>query len=186
MEAPNILFLDEPTNDLDIQTLTILENYLDTFAGAVITVSHDRYFLDKIVSRIFAFEKDGFIKQYEGGYSDYKQQSEQEEITTNTTITTPKKQSIPKNTQRAKKMTYMEQKEYETIADTISNLEQELQQLQKQQETVASDYVKLQEIVLQKQNLEIELENAMQRWVYLSELAEEIEKSKEEHNKWKI
>ncbi len=83
-------------------------------------------------------------------------------------------------------MTYMEQKEYETIADTISNLEQELQQLQKQQETVASDYVKLQEIVLQKQNLEIELENAMQRWVYLSELAEEIEKSKEEHNKWKI
>ncbi len=186
MEAPNILFLDEPTNDLDIQTLTILENYLDTFAGAVITVSHDRYFLDKIVSRIFAFEKDGFIKQYEGGYSDYKQQSEQEEITTNTTITTPKKQSIPKNTQRTKKMTYMEQKEYETIADTISNLEQELQQLQKQQETVASDYVKLQEIVLQKQNLEIELENAMQRWVYLSELAEEIEKSKEEHNKWKI
>ncbi len=72
MEAPNILFLDEPTNDLDIQTLTILENYLDTFAGAVITVSHDRYFLDKIVSRIFAFEKDGFIKQYEGNQNKRK------------------------------------------------------------------------------------------------------------------
>ena len=83
-------------------------------------------------------------------------------------------------------MTYMEQREYETIADTVNDLEQELKNLQKQQEAVASDYVKLQEIVAQKENLEIELENAMQRWVYLNELAEEIEKSKEEHNKWKI
>ena len=185
MEAPNILFLDEPTNDLDIQTLTILENYLDTFSGAVITVSHDRYFLDKVVNRIFAFEKDGYIKQYEGGYSDYKHQSEQQEITVDT-ITTPKKQSTPIKTQRAKKMTYIEQREYETIGDTISNLEEKLKQLQKQEEEVASDYVKLQEIVTQKENIEIELENAMQRWIYLSELAEEIEKSKEEHNKWKI
>lgn len=187
MEAPNILFLDEPTNDLDIQTLTILENYLDTFSGAIITVSHDRYFLDKVVNRIFSFEKDGFIKQYEGGYSDYKQQQEQEEITiTTNSVAAPKKQVIPAKTQRVKKMTYMEQREYETIADTVNNLEQELKNLQKQQEAVASDYVKLQEIVAQKENLEIELENAMQRWVYLNELAEEIEKSKEEHNKWKI
>lgn len=144
-------------------------------------------FLDKVVNRIFSFEKDGFIKQYEGGYSDYKQQQEQEEITTTTnSVTTPKKQVIPAKTQRVKKMTYMEQREYETIADTVNNLEQELKNLQKQQEAVASDYVKLQEIVVQKENLEIELENAMQRWVYLNELAEEIEKSKEEHNKWKI
>jgi len=140
---PDFLILDEPTNHIDNDTVEWLEKHLSHYTKALIMVTHDRYFLDKIVSRIFAFEKDGFIKQYEGGYSDYKQQSEQEEITTNTTITTPKKQSIPKNTQRAKKMTYMEQKEYETIADTISNLEQELQQLQKQQETVASDYVKL-------------------------------------------
>ena len=185
MEAPNILFLDEPTNDLDIQTLTILENYLDTFSGAVITVSHDRYFLDKVVNRIFAFEKDGFIKQYEGGYSDYKQQSEQQEIFINT-VTIPKKQSAPIKTRKTKKMTYMEQREYETIGDTISDLEEKLKQLQKQEDAVASNYVKLQEIVAQKEGIELELENAMQRWIYLSELAEEIEKSKEEHNKWKI
>ncbi len=183
MEAPNVLFLDEPTNDLDIQTLTILENYLDTFSGAVITVSHDRYFLDKIANRIFAFEKNGNIKQYEGGYSDYKQKAEHDIIEQTPTV---KKQNTQIRTQRVKKMTYMEQREYETIGDTISNLEQKLQQIKKQECECASDYVKLQEISLQKQEIETALEDTMQRWVYLSELAEEIEKSKEEHNKWKI
>ncbi|MEY8320135.1 ABC-F family ATP-binding cassette domain-containing protein [Lachnospiraceae bacterium 46-61] len=185
MEAPNILFLDEPTNDLDIQTLTILENYLDTFSGAVITVSHDRYFLDKIVNRIFAFEKNGNIKQYEGGYSDYKQKAEQQ-IDSVEQLPIAKKKSTQMRTQRVKKMTYIEQKEYETIGDTISDLEQKLQELEKQECECASDYVKLQEITLQKQEIETALEDAMQRWIYLSELAEEIKKSKEEHNKWKI
>jgi len=180
---PKILILDEPTNDLDIQTLTILENYLDTFSGAVITVSHDRYFLDKIANRIFAFEKNGNIKQYEGGYSDYKQKAEHDIIEQTPTV---KKQNTQIRTQRVKKMTYMEQREYETIGDTISDLEQKLQQIKKQECECASDYVKLQEISLQKQEIETALEDTMQRWVYLSELAEEIEKSKEEHNKWKI
>lgn len=184
MTAPNVLFLDEPTNDLDIQTLTILENYLDTFTGAVVAVSHDRYFLDKIANRIFAFEENGFIKQYEGGYSDYKQKEEQQ--TVNHFVIKPKKQTIQPKVQRTKKMTYMEQRDYETIADTISGLEQKLEQLQKQEEIAASDYVKLQEITEQKQALETELENALERWVYLNELAEEIQKSKEEHDKWKI
>ena len=179
MSAPNVLFLDEPTNDLDIQTLTILENYLDTFPGAIIAVSHDRYFLDKIANRIFAFEKDGFIKQYEGGYSDYKQKVEQQEILSASTATTPKKQAY-KKTKRAKKMTYMEQKEYETIGEKISSLEQELEQLQQQENTVSSDYIKLQEIAIQKEKAETELENVMERWIYLSELAEEIEKNKGE------
>ncbi len=183
MEAPNVLFLDEPTNDLDIQTLTILENYLDTFSGAVITVSHDRYFLDKIANRIFAFEKNGNIKQYEGGYSDYKQKAEHDIIEQTPTV---KKQNTQMRTQRVKKMTYMEQREYETIGDTINDLEQKLQEIEKQECECASDYVKLQEITLQKQEIETVLEDTMQRWVYLSELAEEIEKSKEEHNKWKI
>lgn len=185
MEAPNILFLDEPTNDLDIQTLTILENYLDTFSGAVITVSHDRYFLDKIVNRIFAFEKNGNIKQYEGGYSDYKQKAEQQTDSVEQ-LPIAKKKSTQMRTQRVKKMTYIEQREYETIGDTISDLEQKLQELEKQECECASDYVKLQEITLQKQEIETALEDAMQRWIYLSELAEEIKKSKEEHNKWKI
>ena len=185
MEAPNVLFLDEPTNDLDIQTLTILENYLDTFSGAVITVSHDRYFLDKIANRIFAFEKNGNIKQYEGGYSDYKQKAEQQMDIVEQSPTV-KKQNTQIRTQRVKKMTYMEQREYETIGDTISDLEQKIQEFEKQECECASDYVKLQEITLQKQEIETALENAMQRWVYLSELAEEIEKSKEEQKKWKI
>jgi len=185
MEAPNVLFLDEPTNDLDIQTLTILENYLDTFSGAVITVSHDRYFLDKIANRIFAFEKNGNIKQYEGGYSDYKQKAEQQMDIVEQSSTV-KKQNTQIKTQRVKKMTYMEQREYETIGDTISDLEQKIQEFEKQECECASDYVKLQEITLQKQEIETALENAMQRWVYLSELAEEIEKSKEEQKKWKI
>ncbi len=176
MDTPNILFLDEPTNDLDIQTLTILENYLDTFPGAVIAVSHDRYFLDKIANRIFAFEKDGFIKQYEGGYSDYK---EQQEIPLPVAVTTVKKQTY-KTTKKTKKMTYTEQREYETIGEKISNLEQELEQLQQQENEVSSDYIKLQEIVVQKEKIETELENAMERWIYLSELAEEFEKSRGE------
>lgn len=185
MEAPNVLFLDEPTNDLDIQTLTILENYLDTFSGAVITVSHDRYFLDKIANRIFAFEKNGNIKQYEGGYSDYKQKAEQQMDIVEQSSTV-KKQNTQIRTQRVKKMTYMEQREYETIGDTINDLEQKIQEFEKQECECASDYVKLQEITLQKQEIETALENAMQRWVYLSELAEEIEKSKEEQKKWKF
>lgn len=177
MDAPNILFLDEPTNDLDIQTLTILENYLDTFSGAVVTVSHDRYFLDKMADRIFAFEQNGIITQYEGGYSDYKQKAQQQEAVLEKL---PKKQPAKNKTQRAKKMSYNDQREYENIGDRIQNLEQKLERLQKEEEEAASDYVKLQEITQQKELAEQELEKAMERWIYLSELAEEIENQKKE------
>ncbi len=177
MNAPNILFLDEPTNDLDIQTLTILENYLDTFSGAVITVSHDRYFLDKMANRIFAFEENGIIKQYEGGYNDYKQKAEQKEVISEKIA---KKQPFQNKKHRPKKMSYHEQREYEVIGDMIHHLEQNLENLQKEETEAVSDYIKLQEIVKQKEIVEQELEKAMERWIYLSELAEEIENQKKE------
>ena len=130
MEAPNVLILDEPTNDLDIQTLTILEDYLDTFAGIVITVSHDRYFLDRIVNRIFAFEEGGHLKQYEGGYTDYLEKvkpiAKQEK-------SKPEKKKIwkkfQKEHQKKLKFTYKEQKEFETIDDDIAKLEEKIEQL---------------------------------------------------------
>ena len=131
MEAPNVLILDEPTNDLDIQTLTILEDYLDTFAGIVITVSHDRYFLDRIVNRIFAFEEGGHLKQYEGGYTDYlekvKPAAKPEKSKPAKKENNGKK--FQKEHQKKLKFTYKEQKEFETIDDDIAKLEEKLEQL---------------------------------------------------------
>ena len=175
MASPNVLFLDEPTNDLDIETLAVLEQYLDGFQGAVVAVSHDRYFLDRTVGRIFAFEN-GTIKQYEGGYTDYKEQSMEEEVQT-----TPekKKESQRPQKEKPKKLSYSEQREYDTIGDTIAELEKAIEKDEKEIETLGSDYVKLQEVLEHKQKLEQELETAMDRWLALEELAEEIEKSKQ-------
>lgn len=188
MEAPNVLILDEPTNDLDIQTLTILEDYLDSFDGIVITVSHDRYFLDRVVRRIFAFEN-GEIKQYEGGFTDYQIRKQMEEELENTKESNSKsvakaennaqEETISlkniKNRQEKLKFSYKEQKEYETIDADIAALEEKIEQLEKAIVDNARDFVKLNEFTKQKEEAEAALEEKMDRWMYLQELAEKIE-----------
>lgn len=176
MEAPNVLILDEPTNDLDIQTLTILEDYLDTFAGIVITVSHDRYFLDRIVNRIFAFEEGGHLKQYEGGYTDYlekvKSAAKPEKSKPAKKENNGKK--FQKEHQKKLKFTYKEQKEFETIDDDIAKLEEKLEQLDEEIMENATNSGKLAELTEQKESAQAELDEKMDRWVYLNDLAEQI------------
>lgn len=187
MEAPNILILDEPTNDLDIQTLSILEDYLDSFDGIVITVSHDRYFLDRIVERIFAFEDNSIIKQYEGGFTDYKEACREAEETSQVTAK-PKSNETDNSEGSANskgkpkeaklKFSYMEQKEYNEIDEVIAKLETDIEDLDKQIEESSTNYSKLNELMEQKEILEKELEEKMDRWVYLNDLAEQIENAK--------
>ena len=176
MEAPNVLSLDEPTNDLDIQTLTILEDYLDTFAGIVITVSHDRYFLDRIVNRIFAFEEGGHLKQYEGGYTDYLEKvkpiAKQEKSKLEKKENNGKK--FRKEHQKKLKFTYKEQKEFETIDDDIAKLEEKIEQLDEEIMENATNSGKLAELTQQKEETEEALNEKMDRWVYLNDLAEQI------------
>ena len=176
MEAPNVLILDEPTNDLDIQTLTILEDYLDTFAGIVITVSHDRYFLDRIVNRIFAFEEGGHLKQYEGGYTDYLEKvkpiAKQEKGKPEKKESNGKK--FQKEHQKKLKFTYKEQKEFETIDDDIAKLEEKIEQLDEEIMENATNSGKLAELTQQKEETEEALNEKMDRWVYLNDLAEQI------------
>lgn len=178
MEAPNILILDEPTNDLDIQTLSILEDYLDSFNGIVITVSHDRYFLDRVVQRIFAFEENSVIRQYEGGFTDYKIASDRLDSQQETKIEPKKRKekgNIDKRKNQKLKFSYNEQREYETIDDEIEKLEDTLAQLEEEIHLSASNYVKLNELMEKKEQLEEELEKKMDRWVYLNDLAAQIE-----------
>ena len=188
MEAPNVILLDEPTNDLDIQTLVILEDYLDTFPGIVITVSHDRYFLDRVVNRIFAFEGQGRVQQYEGGYTDYLRAFE---------LRHPQKEAQEENTPREgqkavnrsnwketagapkkKKLSFKEQKEWETIEDKIAALESGIEALEKEMEGAASNYARLNELMKTKSEKETALEEKMDRWMYLNELVEQIEGQK--------
>lgn len=187
MEAPNILILDEPTNDLDIKTLEILESYLDTFPGIVITVSHDRYFLDRVVSRIFAYEGEGKITQYEGGFTDYKLALEEKGVLPYTNIQMDAKQKVKtqsSNEYRNKpreaklKFTYHEQKEYETIDHDIATLEATMEALEAESIREASNYTRLNEIMKEKEEAEQRLEEKMERWVYLNDLAERIEAQK--------
>lgn len=174
MEAPNVLILDEPTNDLDIATLTILEDYLDTFQGIVITVSHDRYFLDRIVQRIFAFEENGKLTQYEGGYTDYLEKTK---VTTN--VEKPKEgnkgKKFQKEHQKKLKFTFREQKEFETIDDEIAQLEDRIDYLENEIMQNATNSLKLSELTVKKDEAEAKLEEKMDRWVYLNDLAEKIE-----------
>ncbi len=172
MEAPNILILDEPTNDLDIATLTILEDYLQSFEGIVVTVSHDRYFLDKLANRIFAFEEDGEIRQYEGNYSDYIEKAgalPAEE----TVKEKPKQEWKQRNTERLK-FSYQEKKEYETIEEEIAKLEEKIEKLEQEMDQAATSYGKLSELTKEKEETEVLLEEKMERWVYLNDLAEKI------------
>ncbi|HWT27351.1 MAG TPA: ABC-F family ATP-binding cassette domain-containing protein, partial [Mobilitalea sp.] len=187
MEAPNVLLLDEPTNDLDIQTLTILEDYLDTFPGIVVTVSHDRYFLDKIATRIFSFDGCGVIRQYEGNFSDYKaakdlryEVSSDNGTGSNEDSEDKKSASIATWKQKGTKLkfTYQEQKEFETIDEEIAALENKIEEMEQQIEKSSTDYSKLNELMLAKDELAQQLELKMERWVYLNDLAEQIEAAK--------
>ena len=203
MEAPNVLILDEPTNDLDTQTLVILEDYLDSYEGIVIVVSHDRYFLDRVVRRIFAFEGNGEIRQYEGGYTDYvnrlaeegRKPGETAEVqgmtargvseaegaqdggVTGTSGQDAAEQADSRNTwKREKKLkfSYKEQREYETIEDDIANLEAKVEQLDADMAENATNSVKLGELLAEKEAAEQALEEKMERWEYLEELAAKI------------
>ena len=187
MEAPNVLLLDEPTNDLDIQTLTILEDYLDSFPGIVITVSHDRYFLDRVVRRIFAFEGQGKITQYEGGFTDYQaafeakygqdgDSSDSPDARKNNGAAENKKRAEKPRGERKLKFSFKEQREWDTIEDEIAGLEERLGELEKEMEQSASDYGKLNQLMKEKEEKELLLEEKMERWMYLNELAEQIEK----------
>lgn len=191
MSAPNVLILDEPTNDLDIETLEILEDYLDGFAGIVIVVSHDRYFLDRTVDRIFSFEGGGRLKQYEGGFSDYYEkkqaengiasdgatQSVREAVSGDTTSAKPKK--YYKERENKLKFTYAEQKEYDTIDDDIASLESKIEELDGEIAGAATQYSRLNELMQEKTDVEAQLEHKMDRWVYLNDLAEKIEAQKQ-------
>jgi ATP-binding cassette subfamily F protein uup len=193
MEAPNVLILDEPTNDLDIKTLTILEDYLDTYPGIVVTVSHDRYFLDRIATRIFSFE-DGVIKQYEGNFTDYKlARSAVEEPGTDTANRSGKATASPSEEQKSASMatwkqksnkpkfTYQEQREFDTIDEDIAKLEAQLEETEQAISKETTNYSKLQELMTKKEELAKALEDKMERWVYLNDLAEQIEAAKLEN-----
>lgn len=193
MEAPNVLILDEPTNDLDIATLTVLEDYLDSFDGILITVSHDRYFLDRCVRRIFAFE-DGILRQYEGGYTDYqtklamqgrleemdllsggsnaKGKKSRESLSDDASDRKSKNKEMQRTHQ--KKFSYKEKREYETIEEVIAKLEEEIQRLEGEILKASRDFVKLVELTKQKEETEEKLLEKMDRWEYLEELAMEI------------
>ncbi|WP_069986762.1 ABC-F family ATP-binding cassette domain-containing protein [Massilioclostridium coli] len=181
MNVPNVLLLDEPTNDLDIQTMVVLEDYLEHFDGAVIAVSHDRYFLDKMADFIFAYQPGGIIRQYVGGYTDYEQQINSEELSSkpvqsngkNVKNIRPKKQDMPKT-----KFSYKEQYDYDHIDGEIEALEQKLAEVARLIEEQSSDYSKLQELLEEQEQLNEKLEEKTERWVYLNELAEQIENAK--------
>lgn len=178
MEGPNVLLLDEPTNDLDIQTLAILEDYIDEFNGPVITVSHDRYFLDKIADKIFAFEGDGNIEISFGDYTDYSEKKKQTiEDTASETVKASLKDKDKSSEAKPKaktKFSYKEQQEFDTIDEKIEQTETKLAQIKIDMEKNAADFVKLAELTKEEERLNSSLEELMERWAYLNELAEEL------------
>ena len=186
MEAPNVLILDEPSNDIDIPTLTILEDYLDSFSGIVVAVSHDRYFLDNMADRIFAFEGEGHLVQYEGGYTDYLEARERkladmpEEEGSLIKKDKSSKNDWKQNRKEKLKFTFKEQREFETIDEDIEKLEERIASLEEEMMKNATNSGKLREIVEEKEEAEKALEEKMDRWVYLNDLAERIEAQKEE------
>ena len=179
MEAPNVLILDEPTNDLDIQTLQILEDYLDHFSGIVIAVSHDRYFLDRVVNRIFSFEGDGHLHQSEGGYEEYL--AHKEGWTFEDVPESPKETEPPKKGKKyraaapQKKLTYTQQREYDSIEGMIDELTEKSEKLAEEMAQVSTDYVKLQELTEEKERIDAELDEKMERFIELQELLESFQ-----------
>ena len=180
-----MLILDEPGNNLDIPTLTILEDFLNSFVGIVITVSHDRYFLDNVADRIFAFDGHGGLTQYEGGYTDYLEASGGGHMAN--AVTAPQiskadqaqkedaKKSWKQKRPQKLKFSYKEQKEFETIDDDIAKLEAKTEQLDEEMARNATNSVKLSELIAEKEKTEAELEEKMDRWVYLNDLKERIQ-----------
>lgn len=195
MQSPNVLILDEPTNDLDIATLRVLEEFLDEFAGIVITVSHDRYFLDRTVDRIAAFEEERIVI-YEGDYTEYQEKSGKIETDAIESVDSGAGLHIKKNNEKKKegrekwlasknkekllKFTYKEQKEFETIDEDIEKLEEKIAELDGQISKCATDFIKLNEFMQEKEKTEVKLSDKMERWVYLNDLAERIEEQKKE------
>ena len=188
MEAPNVLILDEPTNDLDIVTLSILEDYLDNYDGIVITVSHDRYFLDRVVRRIFAFEENGVLRQYEGGYTDYVNRKQEEEKDREPQIQTEKESTAKPAAKDTRthapklKFSYKEQREYETIETDIAALEERMDEIDEEIAKCVTDFVRLNELTEEKTKVKTELEEKLERWEYLEELAAKIEAQKNGKN----
>ena len=194
MEAPNVILLDEPTNDLDIQTLTILEDYLDTFPGIVIAVSHDRYFLDRVVNRIFAFEGQGKVSQYAGGFTDYqiawsarhpRETGDQKGVRAGDSDENGSGLPINRNNwkqaaggEKKRKLSFKEQREWETIEADIAALEQSIGDLEQEIGKSATNYTRLNELMEEKSAREAQLEEKMERWMYLNELVEQIEAQK--------
>ncbi|HWI63406.1 MAG TPA: ABC-F family ATP-binding cassette domain-containing protein [Symbiobacteriaceae bacterium] len=182
MGEPNVLLLDEPTNDLDIQTLTILEDYLEQFPGVVITVSHDRYFLDRVVDQLFAFEGDGRVRRFIGGYTDYQEERRTEEAAATEAARSaarPKAEAPAEEPRkRAPKLSFKEQREFETIEDEIATLEQQVADLKAAVEAAATDHVRLQELYTRQIECETELNRKLDRWAELTELAEAAEQQK--------
>ena len=186
ISGANVYILDEPSNNLDIPTLTILEDYLNSFSGIVITVSHDRYFLDNVVDRIFEFDGNGHLQQYEGGYTDYLEAKERRHSDTDSSISL--KKEVPEKKEAAKdwklnrpaklKFTFKEQREYDTIDDDIAALEEKIEKLDDDMMANATNSLKLSELTAEKEKAEAELEEKMERWVYLNDLAEKIQEQK--------
>lgn len=183
--SPNFILLDEPTNNLDIATLTILEDYLDRYDGIVVTVSHDRYFLDRTMKRIFAFEENGRLRQYEGGYTDYAVRKRAEEEAGQESVQDTRSAAVKTDSasgekgQRTRgpqklKFTYKEQRDYETIEADMAELEDRISGLEGDIEASAHDFVKLNQLIAEKEELEHTLEEKMERWMYLEELAAKI------------
>ena len=176
MEAPNVIILDEPTNDLDIQTLRILEDFLDSFAGIVITVSHDRYFLDRVVTRIFSFEKDGTLFQSEGGYSDYLIHTKDlPERNSETVESTPKEKSSKnsyKQPREKTKLSYKEQKEYDSIEGEIEALMEKSSELEEEMIKASTNFPHLMELTKEKEEIDALIETKMERFIELQELVD--------------
>lgn len=186
ISGANVYILDEPSNNVDIPTLTILEDYLNSFSGIVITVSHDRYFLDNVVDRIFEFDDNGHLQQYEGGYTDYLEAKKNRSAGADSGVSL--KKEVPEKKEGAKewkqsrpaklKFTFKEQREYDTIDDDIAALEEKIEKLDSDMMANATSSLKLSEITAEKEKAEAELEEKMERWVYLNDLAEKIEEQK--------
>ena len=172
MEAPNVLLLDEPTNDLDITTLSILEDYLQSFPGPILTVSHDRFFLDRMAESIFEVRGDGEIRRYTGNWSDWAAKRREETVPERTERP---KSAVERPRERKLKFSYKEQREFETIDEELAALERQLTECTAAQEACGSDYVKLQELQEKQAELESRLEEKTERWVYLNELKEKID-----------
>lgn len=201
MQSPNVLILDEPTNDLDIATLRVLEDFLDEFAGIVITVSHDRYFLDRTVDRIAAFENKNIVV-YEGDYTEYQEKSGRMEMDSIDSVDSGSGLHIKKSNEKKKegreqwlasknkekklKFSYKEQKEFETIDEDIEKLEEKIAELEEKISKCATDFIKLNEFMQEKEKTEEELSDKMERWVYLNDFAEKIEAQKRENSNGSI